>query len=77
MIIIRTVAQKEASKRYKAKSIQKLIQYYPKELDEWEKINTYLTSKNLSYQQYVKDLIREDMKKNGYLQEENTNGGIA
>ena len=62
MIIIRTEAQKEASKRYKSKIIQKQIEYYPKEKNEWEKINNYLTMHKMTYQQYVKCLIRKDME---------------
>lgn len=68
---IRTTAQKEASKRYKQKTIQKLIQYYPKELEDWNCIENYLTKNNLSYQQYVKELVISDLKSKGYIKEDN------
>ena len=56
-------AQREANKRYKAKTKQILIKYSLQELDEFSKIESYCKSMDISYQRYVKDLIRRDMER--------------
>ena len=67
MIKIATQAQKEAKKRYKAKTKQKVIEYYPKEIEEWNATEKYLNDEKISYQQYAKELIKKDLKKKGYI----------
>lgn len=58
-----TQAQKDAKKRYKAKTIQKQIEYTPAESEEFSRIESYCKSMDISYQRYVKDLIRRDMER--------------
>ena len=59
---MRTEALKEAQKRYKQKTIQKQIQYKPNEMEEYRRIEEHLIKINMSYQKYVKALIRKDME---------------
>lgn len=59
---MRTQAQKEASKRYREKIIQKQIEYKPTEIEEYRRIEEHLLLINISYQKYVKQLIRKDME---------------
>lgn len=58
-----TQAQREAKKRYKAKTIQKQIEYSPNEAEEYKRIDEYCRQMDISYQRYVKDLIRRDMER--------------
>lgn len=56
-------AQKEANKRYRSKTFQKTIQYSPNEAEEYQRIDEYCRERDISYQRYVKDLIRRDMER--------------
>lgn len=60
---MQTQAQKEASKRYRTKTFQKTIQYSPNEQDEYKRVDSYCREMDISYQRYVKDLIRKDMER--------------
>lgn len=51
-------AQKKAVKKYREKVKQMTIQFYPTEMDIYDHIQ-----KQAKKQTYIKDLIREDMKK--------------
>lgn len=68
---MRTQAQKDANKRYRTKTYQKTIQYSPNETEEYLQIESYCKSMDISYQRYVKDLIRRDMER----MEQERNGG--
>ena len=55
----RSEAQKRADKKYKSQKVKKvLLEFYPTETDLVEHLN-----KQDKKQTYIKNLIREDMKK--------------
>lgn len=56
-------AQREAVARYKKKIKQIQIEYSIQEMEEYQKIEDHCKQLGISYQQYVKSLIREDMTK--------------
>lgn len=55
---MRSEAQKRADKKYKAKVKKMLLEFYPTEADLIEHLE-----KQDKKQTYIKNLIREDMKK--------------
>lgn len=55
---MRTEAQKRADRKYKAKVKKMLLEFYPTEADLIEHLE-----KQDKKQTYIKNLIREDMKK--------------
>lgn len=59
---MRTQARIEADKRYKQKIKQIQIKYSIHEMEEYKKIEAHCKQIGTTYQQYVKHLIREDMK---------------
>lgn len=55
----RTEAQKRADRKYKAEKVKRLLlEFYPTDTDLLEHLN-----KQDKKQTYIKNLIREDMKK--------------
>lgn len=55
----RSEAQKRADRKYKTEKVKKaLIEFYPTETDLWEHLQSQKKK-----QTYIKNLIREDMKK--------------
>ena len=57
----------KSQKRYNEKCIIKTIKYKPDEITEYKAINDFLTDNNISFNAYVKQLIRKDMVQKKYL----------
>lgn len=55
-------AQKEAQQRYDKKTKRIMIKYSIAEKEEYKRIEEHLIKLNISYQKYVKQLIRKDME---------------
>lgn len=55
-------AQKEAQQRYDEKTKRIMIKYSIAEKEEYKRIEEHLIKLNISYQKYVKQLIRKDME---------------
>ena len=51
----------KAIKKYKSKCIAKQVTFKDSELDLLDKANDAVTRKKTSFNQYVKDLIRDDV----------------
>lgn len=51
-----------SNRRYKQKTKQKQVEYSISEMEEYRKIEEHLAVLNISYQKYVKQLIRKDME---------------
>lgn len=56
-----TQAQKEANKRYKAKTKQIMVKYSIQEMEEYRRAEQHCHEMDITYQRYVKDLIRKDL----------------
>ena len=56
-----TEAQKRAQENYRKKSVkQSIVKFYPAEADIWERLQAQENRAG-----YIKQLIREDMERNG------------
>lgn len=55
----------KAIKKYKSKCIVKQVTFKDSELDLLDKANDTITRKKTSFNQYVKDLIKDDISDDG------------
>lgn len=63
---MQTDAQKRAQKKADAKSIQYAVKYRLNDIEEGNRLKTYLEDNNISANSYLKRLIKEDLDNKGY-----------
>lgn len=56
-------AQREAVARYNKGTVLKSIRYNPHEVAEYQRIEEHCKQLDITYQRYVKDLIRRDLER--------------
>lgn len=68
---MRSESLAEAQKRYAKKLIQFNIKYQIHEAEEGRALQEYLEATNQTANNYIKGLVKSDLKSKGYIKEDN------